>query len=181
MIGDRLEYKYISEAVPKEKINYSYSQYFGKPFIDSWQESRQQCLLIEGSESISDTNAPTSILLKSWTDELHNKNEFDSSGLNLLVKRFEVTKRIYNEYDTNFRPIGSKDYLVVSNYLRFAETLIAAYKVSGKKPYLNALLKVNDICCSLKINREDEQSLRSENIKKERRLVSELMHDLGIK
>ena len=62
-----------------------------------------------------------------------------------MIKRFEVTKKIYESYDDNFRPHDKAKYQNPNLYVLFAEILILAYRKYSKLQYLNALLKVNDI------------------------------------
>ena len=63
------------------------------------------------------------------------------------MKRFEVTKKIYNNYSTRFVK-KSNNYSRLENYLEFGLILIKYYSIKKKKNYLNALLKLNDLLLS---------------------------------
>lgn len=178
MIGGEVEYKYLSENVPQKKINYSYSTYYGRPFITAWIASRSKYL---DSDVIKEEELTSSSILgktlMSWQKEMNR--DFNFSDLNLLVKRFEVTKKIYSEYDNLFRPVGSKDFSDIVNYLLFANTLICAYRQTKLMPYLNALIKVNDICCSM-IKESTHKGYLQNNLLYERNFIFELMSKLEI-
>lgn len=152
MIGDKFTYKYNSIGVPKEKINYSYSKYGGEDFVDSYKKSRESISLnsitCESSLFIPKTGSFTESLFIKWIDCLNN-NELNYEELNLLLKRFEVTKKIYNEYDENFRPINNKVFEELHLYVLFSHILVLAYDKTKKLQYLNSLLKVNDINISV--------------------------------
>lgn len=143
-----MNYKYINKQAPKEKINYSYSIFGGEDFLLAWEESRNQLNLLNhfSSDILNpESNSSTEKLFISWIEkfELDRFNNFDE--LNLLLKRFEVTKRIYSRYDKNFRRIDKNDFEELKLYILFAYILTLAYAKSKKLPYLNSLLKVNDI------------------------------------
>ena len=60
------------------------------------------------------------------------ENEEESRLLLLLIKRFEVTKRIYLRYKPDLRPIDSGEFRDLSLYLRWAEILGLAYEKFGR-------------------------------------------------
>jgi methionyl-tRNA formyltransferase len=67
-----------------------------------------------------------------------------------LVKRFEVTKRVFDDYDDEFRPRPGAGFRTISLYVQFAELLDAACAAAGRLPHLNALLKVLDTLSSVR-------------------------------
>jgi hypothetical protein len=68
--------------------------------------------------------------------------------LELLVQRFEVTKRVHNAYGPDRRAVNKEEYRDLGLYVRFAEVLEAAYRRTGMLPCLNALLKCLDTLCA---------------------------------
>jgi len=82
----------------------------------------------------SQLNKVDEILIKIWLD--------------LLVQRFEVTKKVYESYPVNFRK-GEGRNDIVRLYWLFALSLILFYCATKNIKYLNTLLKVTDLLCSL--------------------------------
>lgn len=161
MTGDSRDYKYVSSNVPEEKINYSFSKYGGKGFLNSWRLKRKSYLLgIKNNRSFDQEAAyisllnndhrksPTVKMLDCWINDIM-KRKIDLTKVNLLLKRFEVTKRIYNDYDVNFRPLKKMDFRNPLAYIMFGCVLSLIYRLTSKLQYLNALLKLNDILCSI--------------------------------
>jgi hypothetical protein len=68
--------------------------------------------------------------------------------LDLLVQRFEVTKKIYESYPANFRK-GEGRSDIVRFYWLFALSLVLFYCGTRNIKYLSSLLKVTDLLCSL--------------------------------
>ena len=66
----------------------------------------------------------------------------------MLVQRFEVTKKIYKNYHINFRK-GEGESDVVQLYWLFALSLTLYFCATKKIKYINTLLKVSDLLCSL--------------------------------
>ena len=126
----------------------------------SWQASRSSYLRqLEGQEGFnpaavaakeaSADKAPyaTPALLGQWIADLLG-GRGDNARIDLLLKRFEVTRKIYGTYDETFRPTDKSDYREPGRYALFGVVLVLAYRNTGRLPYLNALLKMNDILCS---------------------------------
>ena len=68
--------------------------------------------------------------------------------LDLLIQRFEVTKKIFPKYKVNFRK-GYGNSNIVSLYLMLAISLILFFCSTKKIKYMNTLLKLSDLICSL--------------------------------
>ena len=77
--------------------------------------------------------------------------------LDLLVQRFEVTKKLYESYLINFRKGEGKNDIVRIYYL-FALSLTLFYCSTKSIKYLSTLLKVTDLLCSL------EENLLNQNV-----------------
>jgi hypothetical protein len=184
MTGDNSLYKYFSKEVPKEKINYSYSRFGGEKFLDDYIKSRKD--VIEGSmKSIksvkpSTNKTETEILFCEWINLITKGEGLNEKSLLLLIKRFEVTKKIFESYDVNFRPDNKDKYENPNLYMLFAEILILAYRKYGKFQYLNALLKVNDI--NIGLNEKFSGKFRKtmiKNIESELEFIEELRKRLN--
>ena len=68
--------------------------------------------------------------------------------LDRLVQRFEVTKKIYEIYPKNFSK-GKGQCNIIHLYWMFSLSLILYYDDTSSIKYLNTLLKVIDLLCSL--------------------------------
>lgn len=153
MTGDSVKYKYINNNSPEEKINYSYSEYRGEAFLSTYRESREK--IISQVNIYNDTLltevgcGETEKLFISWISKLKENNEIELEQLNLLLKRFEVTKKIYENYNIDFRPTNKSKFKNYRLYVLYAYVLSTAYSKYKKIQYLNSLLKVNDINISI--------------------------------
>ena len=79
--------------------------------------------------------------------ELIDDTSRDSEWIERLLQRFEVSKRIYSDYDENFKP-KSKLYEQLINYILFALILLSEQQNSDNYRYLNTALKLNDLVIS---------------------------------
>ncbi len=72
--------------------------------------------------------------------------------LDLLVQKFEVTKKIYEQYSVNFgKGQGRSD--TVKIYWILLVSLSLHFAITKNIKYLNTILKVNDLICSLNISK----------------------------
>ena len=149
MTGDNSLYKYVSPEAPRQKINYSYAKFGGVAFLNDYKKSRKAALIHLDQKVIfkglSQNTTATEVLFNKWINIIQKGQAINENELLLLIKRFEVTKKIYETYDTNFRPIDKGKYLNFDLYVLFAEVLALVYGQHARLQYLNALLKVNDI------------------------------------
>ncbi|MBZ9786729.1 hypothetical protein LB456_04595 [Psychroflexus sp. CAK57W] len=160
MTGDRFHYKYLKSDAPNEKINYSYSSFHGQEFIDAYRRTRKGFITKKQLPSIYDsissqlslnwTNGylETEAIFDFWLIRLIEDKEWIDSEINLLIKRFEVTKKIYTTYKEDMRPIDKTSYHDVVNYAKFGLVLAKMYKNTNYFPALNALIKISDIILS---------------------------------
>ncbi len=68
--------------------------------------------------------------------------------LDEFLKRFEVSKRLYARYTAAFRRVGDEQ-APVSSYGLLSLALAVGYRRTNRLKWLNGLLKVNDVVCSL--------------------------------
>ncbi len=148
-------YPYGSGNLLNERNTYFYSPYHGEPFLTEWKAARRRVL---ATEAVSGhvRREPTAALAQ--INGLATRLQCGQTGgmapdvrdsLDVLVQRFEVTKRIYEDYADVWRAKDRTRFHDVSNYLAFGEVLTAALRLSGGLTYLNALLKLNDTLSSL--------------------------------
>jgi hypothetical protein len=190
MIGDsNLKYNYFNKNVFNNKINYSYSKFGGLNFLISWQDRRNECSNIlnnwnddyEGSRDVSETN----IELKKWLSSDVVFSELEK--VHLLIKRFEVTKRIYEKYDEEYRRVNKfVNYENLNLYINFGFLMVRLYDEFKHLQYLNSLLKVVDILCSRVFEFENScmdlpKYAIVELLKAEKRIIVELCKDNNIK
>jgi hypothetical protein len=127
----------------------------------------------------------TSVLLDSLYKEITcDKRNISGNAilfLRKLLTKFEVTKRIYEDYDTDFKPLDKDACRNLSLYLRAAEIFDVAYMHWGSLQYLNALLKIMDILCAFyqKLN-EAEQARLVRLIECEQEYVTALAKTIGV-
>lgn len=89
------------------------------------------------------------LLLSIINSQLIQKNtKLVKFWLDFLVQRFEVKKKIYPSYKVNFRK-GKGDSNIASLYLMLAISLILFFCSTKKIKYMNTLLKLSDLICSL--------------------------------
>lgn len=159
-----MAYKYITNNNLYEKQNYMYSEYKGMTFLKEYLDSRQAFLEQNEyektdnavGESISD---PVQLDLSNLKRNMESGNyDKETVGLiNAYTKSFEVRKRIYAEYDDNWKPLSNAGFENSENYLLFADCLVLAYRSLKCMKYLNCLLKVVDTLLSIQ-NRLDCRS-----------------------
>ena len=89
-------------------------------------------------------------LLQSLIESQLNKGDefLIKFWLDLLVQRFEVTKKIYENYPVNFRKGKGKND-IIHLYCLFSLSLTLFYCNTKSIKYLSTLLKVTDLLCSL--------------------------------
>ena len=156
-------YKYTSKNLLLNPERYFYTTFEGQKFIDSYYESRTRFL-----KNLKVENQD----LSSWIEQIdiQNNNEVISTGyvllnylktdknnnfINILFKKFEVSKKIHSSYDLkSYRPIKKNGNIL--NYILFGIVLIKLYEESRFMGYLNSLLKINDII----ISQDTEQVLK---------------------
>ena len=156
MIGDDI-YVYYDVHAPNLKIDYSYSKFHGTQFLESWKTTRNNfaCAAHNQFEIQFADNCQTETALESWYKSDFSLYPENYSSLLLLLKRFEVTRKIYDTYDGQFRPVLDADFTSYRLYALFGLVLIKAYDETGFLPFLNALLKTNDILVSRKDELDD--------------------------
>ena len=163
--GNKLEYR----------NTYFYTPYLGTKFLQHWKADRLSAIEFCRNKTVSTSLSGETLIESLYQSAL--SGDIDERVL-LLIKRFEVGKRIYDEYDQELRPLNAENYKTLSLYLLFAELLSLVYCNTKKLNFLNPFIKVLDIlvsskkqltnseCMQLSKLIEEEQSYINDMIKK---------------
>lgn len=169
-MSQKIPYPYASGDLLENRNTYFYSQYQGEAFLSAWRNQRAAALTHPKGNVSTDAGADA----LSSTDRLLDRlgQDFSRNGateetvglLAALVQRFEITKRLHGEYNSNFRPTDPRDYHYLGRYLKFAEVLDTAYASTASLPYLNALLKCLDTLTALQQRLDAAQHERLQSV-----------------
>lgn len=180
-------YKYITENNLYEKQTYMYSAYKGIDFIKEYLNSRENCLKeIKKRGGYKDTKPKHSFVYGDLVElceklKAGKKNDEIMQLVNAYTKSFEVRKRIYSEYDAEWKPLSGTDFEEYESYIVFAECLLLAYRYTKCLKYFNCLLKLDDTLISIQ-NKLDQQ-LRiylSQVLRQELNIFNELVAAIGV-
>jgi len=206
---EKLSYEYAHGDLIEDRQTYFYSDFKGEDFLESWETSRAEVLTslpvpvaapsvqsdinekyFEGEHNnykatdIYITESLLEHLLYALTDKGERQKETEEkslSVLNALVKRFEVSKRIYQSYDVNLHANDKAEYHDLGLYIRFAEVCEKAYEKYMRLPFLNVLLKTIDTLCALHLRLDSSQKGRlAYLIQSERKHIERLSKKCGV-
>jgi adenylylsulfate kinase-like enzyme len=166
-------YSYTRRNLLHYPEKYQYSDFQGKDFFNKYRDDRAKCIsylttrinminedqnLIKEPVINKKYYEKNNLLLKEFLSfilscDVSNLKE-DKSILLTIIKRFEVSKKLYKTYSkVNIRK-SSKEYKDILNYSLFSLVLQKFHnktKVKEEKMiYLNSILKVNDILSSIR-------------------------------
>lgn len=163
-----MSYKYITNNNLYDKQNYMYSEFGGTEFLADYIDSRMKysnngC---SGDIVTIEYHCATGQKLHSILEKLKTgqaeRETIDS--VNSYTKSFEVRKRIYTNYDDNFKPSDDAGFEDYDNYLIFAECVLLMYRKTGCLKYFNCLLKVDDTLLSVWDKLQEYQKQYMSNI-----------------
>ena len=165
-------YSYTKNNLLEKPHKYQYSLFEGKSFFSKYLKNRNDCIeilekrltkLISNDYSFDDINIVSSyiksdsIILREYlvyllkNEYIDEKEHFDR--LNILIKRFEVSKKLFKSYDIVEIRKNSQEYDDILNYPLFSIVLQKFFYMTNKDEqkmiYMNAILKVNDIVSSI--------------------------------
>ncbi|MCX9103494.1 hypothetical protein [Aeromonas veronii] len=156
------KYPYASGDLLANPQSYQYSEYIGAEFIDAWVAHRDDIISSLPAPSIpsletmnqtvdfSDTLSSLSLVIYLLREECSLTEEIDNYVW-MLVRKFEVSKKLYVAYE-NVSPnkaVKSSGFNNYSIYILFAECLVRSCLLMGcDTRKLNCLLKVCDTLCS---------------------------------
>ena len=194
-------YPYSSENLLEKPQKYQMSPFEGKDFLSSYLNSRKKIIqILEKNKKISydeildqfkkfiDVNfesfSEVVFLEKFLSFLIYNLLEMNKDKTNeyvdLILKKFEIKKRLYYTYNSEFKEI-TDDYKNLHNYTLLALIFQIKYKQTKALKYLNAILKLNDILCSQHSNLNSQDAeLTYHLLNHEIDFVSELCHKKGI-
>lgn len=195
-----LIYNYSKNDLLKIPNRYQMTPYHGISFLKSFLESREK-FLISNSDDI--TNANFDSLFSNTILNLNNiekhyltndlfseilkkiiKNDFNYtvvSFINTFIKKFEIRKKFFDEYDCTNKEVSS-NFSLLKNYILFALICQFSFKHFSNLKYLNTLLKLNDLLCSQWNNlTESEQLIVQHSILFEINTIKEISSKKGVK
>ena len=194
-------YSFTESNKLKEKLRYEYFKYKGIDFIKSYFNNRinaklkllktsknkildiSQILTEPTMEKISLDLLNTNIFLKnSLFNQMRQPHNFNIKLFNIILRKFEVTKRIYESYKLPLLIKCGDNYSNVSNYCYFSINCFQYYKYSKNLKYLNSGIKSNDILVSIldEIGTKHEASITITCLEAELECVKNLCKKNGI-
>lgn len=166
-------YTYTSTNGLTTKENYQYTPWHGSRFVTDYFKNRGNYIekLEVSKYSLEHVKQINSIydyynlsakykssitlkllsILKFSTSDSESPDDSNAIFVERLLQKFEVTKRIYSDYDSNFKPL-SKNYRQIINYILFSIILLLKQRNSDTYRYLNSALKLNDLIISISDN-----------------------------
>ncbi|MBQ7673920.1 MAG: hypothetical protein IJT36_05280 [Alphaproteobacteria bacterium] len=190
-----MEYFYTKNNLLEHVEKYRYPPFYGKDFLVAYFESRNQfvskldkkgSLYVVNEDKIIDNNKSagnTFLYFKRFLGDYEKSDINKDNGFVILLKRFEVTKKIYSEYDEKtFRWKKDSSNTELELYVYFSICCSKAYEKSKHLSFLNALIKCNDILCSQKVELFPETiiNLLRLAIENELKYVKHLINEKGI-
>lgn len=200
MNPDRMnpEYPYDQGDWLAQPQTYQYSRYGGAAFLDAWRATRRAVSDELGAPeppplpSAEPTTAAESEPIGRLSDHLEAllaRLEADQCSndaalwrqLDTWVRRFEVSKRLYEHYDAHGKTLDRRRYRELALYLRFAELMEGAWSRSARLPCLNVLLKTIDLLSACREGLTLPQRARLAGlIAREAEHVATLAHATGV-
>lgn len=176
-----MEYKYITENNLEKRQYYMYSDFGGKDFLDAYRKSRLD--FIEKYENTDKKNHfKTEVDLQIIKENIGIAYDEYIPILDLYVKRYEVTKRLYDEYDENWKPALNSKYDDVNLYLLLSECCYNAYNKSKCAKYFSCMLKLDDTLLSIKDSMTYTEIEELSNIlKQELEVYESISNELGVR
>ena len=157
-----IEYQYNKGNLLNEPKKYNFSQYQGRDFLEHYKKSRKEILndenqQIRSFEEFVEKNSEeydneylareiwnTEKFLKILVKNIVLQQNFDYNVLDIFVKKFEVKKKIFEEYNKEYLQ-NSERYENLTNYILLSGICLIAYEKKRNLKYLNTSLKLNDL------------------------------------
>jgi len=197
-------YKYSQGDLLTSPNTYFYTEYEGIRFFAKWKESRRPFLEYKNGQDNSESIlGNTKLYKKRDINDFKNSKVIDCSELldtllfelnsknselgtvyvyiDKLVKRFELFKRIHNQYSQSFKAVDKKQYHNYGLYIKTAMIFEYAFQATQNLSYLNALLKIIDTLLSIgdELNISHKAEL-AEIIRKEQEHILKLAKKNGV-
>lgn len=170
-------YEYTNKNLLEEKESYQYSKYYGKDFLDAFFKNRTDFLnsLEENSLDLFSLDLKSNIY-QFLTKFYENQNEIDK--FMKLLQKFEVTKRIFDNTDENFKKLENANSDNLNLYILFSNCCYLAYKKINHLSCINAILKCNDILVSQKDFSNADTKMLKTAIENEIKIIKELQNEI---
>ncbi|MEM7672075.1 MAG: hypothetical protein AAF212_01925 [Verrucomicrobiota bacterium] len=196
------------DRLGKERNTYQYTEFLGRDFLRAWKESRFRCIPIQQDlEENRETAARTHQSVISSFQELEFQItqetglsaseilgflilKFEEGNIednltkwsNLWIKKFEITKRVYDRYKgLKLQATGAKSYEDISLYLMLADLFIRYAQADSNLPAINALLKIMDSLASRSQEFDaTDRALFIDRANQEAALVDELARSVNV-
>lgn len=179
-----MSYKYITENNLENRQNYMYSEYKGTDFLQEYKESREQLMIVAGSDSVEEAAHITNKELADLFGKLQTEDEIeldDKKCMDAYTKTFEVRKRLYSEYNSEWKPVKNASREIYDNYILLAECLILMYEKSKCTKYISCLLKLDDTMISIKDKLTDRQVCELAGVcKREMEVIGQLYESMEV-
>lgn len=194
-----MKYNYTSKNHFKFPEKYQMTPFHNIDFLKAYKNSRESNLiLLKKKDSLicefSDIFALTSFNVESqFSNKIGNeiintekllcflliefikdKKKYNKI-LDILIKKFEIKKRIFEFYDSEFKE-SKKEYSNLNNYILLSLICLLKFEKTHNLKFLNTSLKLNDTISSQikKLISSKDTKLYSFVIKKELEFVSQL-------
>tara|TARA_B110000495_G_C22999038_1_gene589362 strand:+ start:239 stop:826 length:588 start_codon:yes stop_codon:yes gene_type:complete len=160
-----MNYSYCDKDLLEFPEKYQMSTFSGIEFIHSYSNLRNNALLklnVDKDKSFEATIIGNFVKSKISIDHIHTTKFLSSTLidkikkktinqneeiLEIFLKKFEVRKKIFTEYDKQIKEI-TKDYFDLKNYILLSANFIISYQQTLNLKYLNVCLKLNDLIIS---------------------------------
>ena len=160
-----MNYSYCDKDLLEFPEKYQMSTFSGIEFIHSYSNLRNNVLLklnVDKDKSFEAAVIENFVNSKISIDHIHTTKFLSSTLIDkikkksikqneeimeILLKKFEVRKKIFTEYDKQIKKI-TKDYFDLKNYILLSANFIISYQQTLNLKYLNVCLKLNDLIIS---------------------------------
>lgn len=190
-------YNITNEDLLNNPEKYQRFPFLGKEFLQHYEQNRISIINERKNKSVEIINEFEKIIIPQIINNENNlrtreeliKNflkilngeEFEME-LNLFIKKFEITRKIFEEYSNDYKTeIGS--FYDLTNYIWLSLCVLFAYEKSSNLKYLNTSLKINDVICSqnnLLENNKEINQIFVFLLQKELECVKKLAIDKGV-
>jgi len=165
-----VNYNYTNENLLTKPQKYHLSLFFGLEFLSAYVENRRKKIINFPKTSILIEEELIAKLNLKYYENYGTKklSKYESTSLlswilfhlitsadniileyyiTLLVKKFEIKKRIHSVYSNELKEL-SDDFTILHNYLLLSLICIIKYERTLNLKFLNTALKINDVLCS---------------------------------
>tara|TARA_B110000438_G_scaffold209708_1_gene201630 strand:+ start:369 stop:959 length:591 start_codon:yes stop_codon:yes gene_type:complete len=156
-----IEYRYNQGDLLNNPQKYTFTEFANLDFLDAYKKSRNihsthsdiSLDLFQNLFKFLIPNINTNLILNNEIEtekslkiiliEIFQKNFLNYKHIDIFVKKFELTKKLFEKYDKKFIS-KSKNYSDLINYILLSFICLLCYKQEKNLKYLNTALKLND-------------------------------------